>query len=373
MKAFLIRVFALAHKETLHLVRDTQALLLALAMPVILVLLFGYAVSFDVDLIRLGVLDRDRTPASRALTQAMEASSAFEITTVLSGDDEVEPLFRRGALKVVLVIDRGYARQLARGERTPVQFLIDGSDGTSAGVALGHALAIAENHAQERLFSGARAILPLEARVRTWFNPGMESALFVVPGLVGVVLAILAVLLSALTVAREWERGSMEQLFATPVGRLPVVLGKLLPYVALGLLQLLLVLAAGLWLFDVPFLGSFPLLLVAMSLFLICVLGQGFLISTITKSQQVATQFGALSAILPSLLLSGFLFPIENMPLPLQGIAQIVPTRYLLPVLRGIMLQGRGPAELWPDLLGLVILSALVVTACTLRFRRRLD
>lgn len=371
MSPFFTRVLALAHKESLHLIRDRQALGLAMWMPLLLVLLFGYAVSFDVEIVRIAVIDRDKTPESRDLISALQRSSAFEVEWLLDDENQVEALFRAGKVKAAAVVPAGFAKDQKRGDPTSLQFLIDGADGTSAGVTLGYSLAVAQNYALNKLSD--KPILPLDARVRTWFNPQMESELFVVPGLVGMVLAIMAVLLSALTVAREWERGSMEQLFATPVGRLPVVLGKLLPYVALGLLQLLLVLTAGVWLFDVPIRGDFLLLVGSTALFLICVLGQGFLISTITKSQQVATQIGALSAILPSTLLSGFLFPIKNMPPPLQVISQIVPARYLLPILRGVMLQGRGIAELWPNILGLVVLSLAVVTACTLKFRRRLD
>lgn len=366
------RTLALAHKESLHLARDRQALALAIIMPLILVLIFGYAVSFDVGAAAYGLVDRDRTTASRALVRTLEAGEVLAIEARYDDPDEIVPEMVRGHLKGGLVIPHGYARALAHGDIAEIQLLIDGSDGTSAQTTLGNSLAATQFHFERSglLPPGA---LPIVPRVSTWFNPAMRSAIFVVPGLIGVVLAILAVLLSALTVAREWERGSMEQLFATPVGRLSVVLGKLLPYVGLGLVQLLLVLAAGVWLFEVPFRGSFWLLIAATAPFLVCVLGQGFLISTITKSQQVAVQVGALSAILPSLLLSGFLFPIKNMPLPLQAIAQIVPTRYLLPILRGVMLQGRGLAELWPSFLGLGILSVVIVGACTAKFKRSLD
>jgi ABC-2 type transport system permease protein len=374
MRRFFIRIGALAHKETLHLVRDRQALALAIVMPVLLVLLFGFAVSFDIELISIVVLDRDRSAESRAFVAAMASSSAFRIDGTIGSEDEVEPMFRKGLVKAALIIPQGHAKSLARGDRAEVQILVDGADGTTANVALGYALAVARDRTELRLrAAGAPGALPIDPRVRTWFNPALKSELFVVPGLVGVVLAVIGVLLSALTVAREWERGSMEQLFATPVGRLPVVLGKLLPYVALGIVQLLLVLSAGVWLFDVPLRGSFFLLVFASTLFLISLLGQGFLISTITKSQQLATQLGAASAILPAMLLSGFLFPIENMPPVLYGVAQVIPARYLLPILRGIMLQGRGIAELARELTGLCILSFLIVTACTLRFRRRLD
>ncbi|MFO0723492.1 MAG: ABC transporter permease [Myxococcota bacterium] len=373
MRRMIQRSLALAKKETWHLLRDRQALALAILMPLMLVLLFGYAVSFDASAIDVAIVDRDHTHESRDAVDALINAEVIRVVALLDDESGVEKLMLAGKIKGALVIPEGHARALARGDTADIQILLDGSDGTSAQSALGDALATLQARAESELGLSALGGLPIAPKVRTWFNPEMRSALFVVPGLVGVVLAILAVLLSALTVAREWERGSMEQLFATPVGRLEVVLGKLMPYVALGLLQLLLVLASGVWLFDVPFRGSFFLLLLATALFMICVLGQGFLISTITKSQQVATQLGALSAILPSLLLSGFLFPIQNMPLPLQLMSRVVPTRYLLPILRGVMLQGRGLEELWPSFVGLMILATAMVGVCTAKFKRSLD
>ncbi len=373
MRAFLTHVGALAHKEALHMLRDRQVIYMALGMPLVLVLLFGYAVSFDVGEVPIAVVDQDGSAQSRAFLVGLEAGDAFHVVEQLDDPTAIEPLFVRGQVKAGVIVPAGFARHLARAENAPVQVVIDGADGTSARIVNAYATAIGQAKTLSLVSAGAEVSLPLEARIRTWFNPTMKSALFVVPGLVGVVLAILAVLLSALTVAREWERGSMEQLFATPVDRLSVVLGKVAPYVAMGMLQFLLVLVAGAWLFDVPVHGSFPLLLVAVALFLICVLGQGLLISMVTKSQQVAVQVGAISAILPSLLLSGFLFPISNMPLPLRVVARIVPARYLIVCLRGALLQGRGFAELWPQLVGLAVLGLAIITGTTQKFRRRLD
>lgn len=363
----------MAHKETLHAVRDRQLIYVALAMPLVLILLFGYAISFDVTEAPIAVLDHDQTPASRRLWRRFDASDAVAVVRELERPAEIEPLLRRGEVKAVLVIARGFARALGRGETGQLQLLVDGVDGTTARSLLGASGLVQRELARlvEAEVSGLDA--PLLARVRTLFNPRMESALFIVPGLLAVVLGVIAVLLSTITIAREWERGSMEQLFATPVERVAVILGKLLPYVALGLLQLLLVLAAGAWLFAVPLAGSFGLLLLTAGLFLVCVLGQGLLISTVTRSQQVATQVGAISAILPALLLSGFLFPIANMPTVLRGISVIVPARYMVAAMRGILLSGRGASELWPQLLGLSMLALALVGASVARFRRRLD
>jgi ABC-2 type transport system permease protein len=372
--SFLERLLFLAQKEMLHILRDRQVIYLALGMPVIMVLLFGYAITFDVDQVRVAVVDHDRSPRSRSLLEAMRASNAFRVVRHLERADDAETLFRRGEVKGVFVIPADYSQRLKRDGAATVQLLMDGSDGTSTQMALGHASNIAQ--AQTILLLrrvGVAARLPVEPRVRAWYNPDMRSALFVVPGLVAIVVGILGVLLSALSVAREWERGSMEQLFTTPVGRLSVVLGKLFPYIALGVLQLLLVLVAGAWLFDVPLRGSFALLAIAALLFLVCVMGQGLLISMLTRNQQVATQVGALTALLPGLLLSGFLFPIDNMPWPLRALSVAVPARHMITCMRGILLQGYSTMQLWPSLLSMAVLGLLLVAASTLRFRRRLD
>jgi ABC-2 type transport system permease protein len=373
MRELWIRVSALAHKELLHMLRDQQVIYMALGMPVVLVLVFGFAVSFDVNDVRLAVIDRNQSAASRELIRAMETADAFTVSAVLENEDDAELLFRKNEAKAALIIPADYTTSLARGEEARFQVLIDGADGTSARIVLAFANAIGQARMVDLVESTVAARLPIEARVRTWFNPEMKSAFFVVPGLAAVVLSILAVLLSALTVAREWERGSMEQLFATPVGRLPVVLGKLLPYIVLGLVQLLLVLAAGAWLFDVPARGSLLVVFGAGVMFLFCVLSQGLIISMTTKNQQLATQIGALSAILPSMLLSGFMFPISNMPVVLQAVSSIIPARYMIAVLRGVLLEGRGALDLWSEILRLFLLALVMVGVATIKFQRRLD
>lgn len=373
MKRFLTRLGALFEKETLHMLRDPQVVYLALGMPLVLVLLFGYAVRFDVEEVPIAIVDRDSSAASRSLVQRLDEGDAFDVVLHAGGEDEVEMLFRRDGLKAGLVIPHGYERSLVRGDDVRLMLMMDGADGTTARIALAYAAAIGQAETLEQIEAIAGEIEPpIDARVRTWFNPTMASAKFVVPGLVAMVLAVLCVLLSALTVAREWERGSMEQLFATPVDRLSVVLGKLLPYVFLGILQFMLVLTAGAWLFDVPMRGHFGLVLLSVVLFLVCVLGQGLFISMATKSQQLATQIGAVSAILPSMLLSGFLFPIENMPTLLQVLSRVVPARYLIAILRGVMLQGRGLEDVWPNLVYLALLGLAIVAATTKKFQRRL-
>jgi ABC-2 type transport system permease protein len=362
----------MAHKEALHLARDRQAVYMALGMPVLLLALFGYAVTFDLQRLPLGLDDQDLSPSSRRLAQAFTASGAFEVAGRVELTD-AEASLRRGAVKAVLHLPKDLERRLRRGQPAELQLVLDGADGNSAAIAAGYAAGIAQAEAERILReAGALGEMPLQARVWSRFNPAMESAKFVVPGLIAMILAIMAVLLTALTVAREWERGSMESLFATPVGRLEIVLGKLAPYVVLGMVQVLLVVTVGCFLFDVPIRGSLTLLFGSSALFLACMLGQGLLISVLTRNQMVAVQVGMLSSMLPTLLLSGFIFPIENMPAFLQGLTYAFPARYFMQIIRGVMLKGSGLAALWPQLLSLVGLALLLVVVATARFRRRL-
>jgi ABC-2 type transport system permease protein len=371
LRRFLIRIGAMAAKEALHIRRDPRTLYLALGMPVLMLVLFGYGVSIDIDRAPLAVSDGDHTAESRALVRAFTAAGELErVAEVPPG--EAEALFRRGEALAALVIPWGYGDDLARGRDGRVQLLLDAADAVTANQLLAKAEAIAR---AESLLRAARVLPaggpPLQLRVWTRYNPEARSAVFLVPGLAAYLLAIAAVLLTALTVAGEWERGSMEQLFASPVGRAEIIVGKLLPYLGLGLLQLLLVLAVGAALFDVPIRGSPGTIFAAGLLFLVAMLGQGLFISVAAKNQLVATQAGTLSALLPSLLLSGMIFPLENMPLALRALSHAIPARYLVHALRGAMLKGNGLAELWPDLVALAVFALAILGLATKLFRRR--
>jgi ABC-2 type transport system permease protein len=342
-------------------------------MPVLMLFLFGYGVSFDLDKVPVAVADQDHSEASRAFLRTVTGSR--ELVSAGEADPaEADRIFRRGKAAAVLVVPRGYEEKVARRERVTLQLLTDGSDVIVANQVLGKAEALVraetERLAGEEFSAGARP--PLRVELWTRYNPAGRSALFMVPGLAAYILAITAVLLTALTVAGEWERGSMEQLFASPVGRLEIVLGKLAPYLCLGMLELLLVVAFGAAVFDVPVRGSLSLFLLIGFFFLLGMLGQGLLVSVLTKNQLVATQAGTLSSLLPSLLLSGTIFPVENMPWPLQLLSRVVPARYLVHALRGILLKGNGLAALWPDLLAVGLFAVLIVGLSTARFQRRL-
>ena len=373
LRRFVLRTGAVAAKEATHVVRDPRTLYLALGMPVVLLVIFGFGISFDVDDVPLAVVDQDRTPDSRALERSLTAGREFVVAARTDDPADVDRLFRERKVSAALVVPRGFAREWAAGRAAPVQLLVDGSDGVAAQNVLGDVSAALRAAAVRRLAAetgGAAA--PLSAEVRLLFNPALRSAVFFVPGLIAYILYIVGVLLTALTIAREQERGNLEQLFATPVGRLEVMLGKLLPYLALGLLQALLVLAFGMAVFEVPLRGSLGVLALGTLLFLAGALAQGLFISSVAGSQQVATQAGALSSLLPGVLLSGFVFPVENMPTVLQWFASIFPARYYVDLLRGVMLRGNGFDVLWTDFLGLGVFCVAAVALATLRFKRRL-
>jgi len=373
MRRLLARILAMAEKEVVHILRDRQFLIFALGMPVVLILLFGYAVSFDIERVPLAVVDQDRTADSRALIQKFTASDTFRVVAERQDPKAVETLFRSSVAKVALVIPHGFSRQLKRGQEAKAQLLLDGADNTTASIALGYATAVSLAASRDQLVKLVGDLeLPVEIRTRTFFNPRLKSAVFLVPGLMVLVLVMVAVMLTALTIAREYERGSMEQLFATPVGRLEVILGKLAPYFIIGLMQVLLVLTLGVTLFAVPVRGSLLLLFAVSSVFLLAMLMQGLLISVITRNQMVASQIALISTFLPALLLSGFVFPVENMPVALQWIAAALPPKYFVRALRAILLRGNGLEVVGPDMLVLFGFFLVLLALSTARFKRSL-
>lgn len=371
MRRFIRRTKAIAHKELIHMIRDVRVVYLALGLPVVMLAVFGYAVSLDVDHIPIAVVDQDGSRASRRLEEALLAGGVFVRAAELRSPEEAEPLLHRGRIKAVLVVPSGYQRALARGDAGGAQLLVDGSDGTVASIAAGDAANVVQSMSLgER--PTARGSLTGEPPIRTRFNPAMRSAYNIVPGVIVMILGLVSTLLTALTVAREWERGNMEQLFATPVTRSQIVIGKLLPYTALGFIQTLLILALGSWLFDVPIAGSLTMLFGCSLLFLLCMLGIGLFVSVATKSQLVSVQFAAMLGYMPAMLLSGFLFPIENMPWPLRAISSAFPARYYLSALRGVMLKGNGLGVLGLDVLALAAFALAVLALAVAKFQRRL-
>ena len=369
------RITAIARKEALHIQRDPRSLYLALGMPIVLLLLFGYGVSFDMDHLPVVLVDEDATPESREVAERIFAAGDLHLVGTADSGEEAHTIFARREAHAVLVLPHGLSESLGRGEPIEAQLLVDGVEANSAAQLQGKAESAlrAAGLGLSMESMGPNAIsMPSEVRLSTWFNPEERSQLYLVPGLAAYILAIVAVLLTALTVSREWERSSIQQLFVTPVRTHEIMLGKLVPYFLLGVTAEMTVFVVGAWVFDVPMRGD-PLALAAASmLFLLGMLGQGMLISIVAKNQMVATQLATMSSMLPSMLLSGFVFPIENMPLPLQVISNVVPARYFIHALRGVLLRGNGFDEIGFDLLMLAAFALFMFVVGTRRFKREL-
>jgi ABC-2 type transport system permease protein len=366
------RLWAVARKETIQLRRDRRSLLLAFALPLLLLLLFGYAIDWDVRDIALAVVDQDRSPESRELVDGFLASGYFTLVARPASPAAAAGLFARGDARLVLVVPPDFAADLAGGRTATLQVLLDGSDANTATIALAYAEAAARTFGQRVVLRGERLALPLVAESRVWYNEELASRNMIVPGLVAVIMTVIAAMLTSLTIAREWERGTMEQLAATPVTRLEVVLGKLLPYVAIGLIDVGAISALGVWLFGVPFRGSALLLLPLSFLFLCGALGLGLFISAVTRSQVLATQVALVATFLPAFLLSGFMFAIENMPPVLRALSYLIPARYFLVVTRGIFLKGVGIDVLRVQGLLMLAFAVLGLALAVRSFRKEL-
>lgn len=336
------RLLAVSRKEILQLRRDLRSLLLAFLLPAILLILFGYAITWDVDDIQTAVVDQDQSARSRELLDAFRSSGYFTLKIRLERTSEIEPLLDQGRAQIALVIPPDFQEDLGAGRPAKLQAIVDGSDANTATIALGYAQAIVQMYSTRIQFQGLALHPPITAQTRVWYNEELLSRNMIVPGLVAVIMMIIAAMLTSLTISREWERGTMEQLAATPVTRTEVVLGKLLPYLAIGLIDVVVSSTLGVLLFGVPLRGSPFLLMVLSFFFLIGALGLGIFISAVAKSQLLATQMAMLATFLPAYLLSGFMFAIDVMPKVLQAITYLVPARYFLVVTRGIFLKGVG-------------------------------
>lgn len=367
-----VRLLAIARKEWIQLRRDRRSMILAFVLPLFLLLFFGYAISWDIEDIPIAVLDQDRSRESRGLVDALTAGGLFHVEEYLGRYGDVEAPIRTGAVRAVLVIPPGFQRRLSAGGPAPVQFLLDGADANTATIALNYADAIVARHSQDVLLQGRRMEPPIEADMRVWYNPTLESRNMIVPSLIAVIMSIIAAMLTALTIAREWERGTMEQLAATPVHRLEVVLGKLVPYVGIGILDVSVATLAGILVFGVPFRGSVLLLGAMTLLFLVGALGLGLFISAAVRSQVLAMQIAMVATYLPALLLSGFLFDIAGMPAPLRAVTAVVPARYFVTVTRGIFLKGVGIEVLWPQGLSMILFAVVGLGLAVLAFRKQI-
>ena len=372
------RIKALTKKEFIQMSRDIRSLMGALFNPLLMIFLFGYALSLDVDRIPTVVLDLDRTPVSREFIHRLTDSRYFTLVRYLDRDADVDASLAKGEALMALVIPLDFASKVKRGVHAPIQVVFDGSDSNTATIALGYLKAVAAGfdialQKQRIRRAGLKMVdMPLEARIRVWFNPELKSKNFIIPGLTGVIMMAICSVMTALSVSKEKETGTLEQLISTPITSLELLLGKLLPYLAVGLVDLALVVGAAVLIFDVPFRGSYINLFITSLIFLIGSLSWGLFVSVVAKSQIQASQISVISAFLPSFLLSGFIYPIENMPVVLQALTFIVPARYFVEVLKGLFLQGVGLTVLWPQVLALVLYAVLVLNLARKRFTKRI-
>lgn len=372
------RVRAVARKEFLHVVRDPRSLGMAIAIPVLLLVLFGYALTLDVEHVPLVVWDQSATPASRELVSRFSGSRYFHLVGAVPDYPQLERAIDRRRVKAALVIPADFGERIGSGRRAAVQLIVDGTDSNTASIVLAYAEAVASTYSHQLALEKLRRLgvppvrQPLDFRPRIWFNADMQSKNFIVPGLIAVIMMVIAALLTSLTVAREWEGGTMEQLFSTPVTGRELILGKLTPYFAIGLFDVLLAVLMGQFLFDVPLRGSVVLLFAMASIFLAGALAMGMFISIMAKNQLLASQVAIVATFLPAFLLSGLMFPIANMPKLIQGITYAVPARYFVALLKGIYLKGVGLKVLALEGALLALYAAVMAVVANLRFKKKL-
>jgi ABC-2 type transport system permease protein len=373
------RLFSLIRKEFIQISRDPRTVIIVLVIPVVQLFLLGYAATSDVRNVPLAVFDQDRGPAARALLDAYRAADYFRLTYDVDSEAELRGLIDRGRARVGLIIPPDYGDQLARGGSAQVAFVLDGSDPTIASTALSAAQFIGQAHATEIMAErlarrGAAFSLqpPVEVHTQVWYNPDLRTPFFMIPGVIGMILYALTALLTATAIVRERERGTIEQLIVTPIRSWELVVGKLLPYVALALLNTVEVLAIGAWWFRVPVRGDILLIMGVSTLFLMSGLGIGLLASTIANTQQEAMLTVWLT-LLPGIFLSGFFFPLEAMPALLRWISYAIPLRYYLVIIRSLLLKGIGLAEIQNEVIALALFGLVIMGAAAFRFRKRLD
>lgn len=372
------RLLHLVRKEFIQLSRDPRMRAVLLVIPVVQMLLFGYAVTTDVRNIRTAVVDDDRTPASREFLSRFEGSGIFRVVRYPRGGKEAAELLDRGEVAALLRIESGFAGDLGQGKTAAVQLLVDGTDSNTAAVVLSYASKIAAAHGarilEDRLRrSGAPALAPSAVRLerRAWFNPNLESRNFYVPGVIALLLMVVSVLLSSMAVVREKEIGTIEQIMVTPLGRAEFILGKTIPFALIGLLDAVLVGVVAVFWFGIPIAGNPWVLFLATLFYLLSMLGVGLLISTVSGTQQQA-MLTAFFFMQPAVLLSGFIYPIANMPAAVRWVTLANPLRYFLVVVRGVFLKGVGLGVLWPQVAALAALGAVFLALASLRFRKTL-
>jgi ABC-2 type transport system permease protein len=375
----LTRLLAVARKEVVQILRDTRSLIIVVIMPGVLVLLFGYGVSLDLKGLPVYVLDQDGSQQSQDLLKHFQSSDYFQVERVVNSYPELTRAIDDGHAKMGIVIPWNFSQRLSDGRPVEVQALIDGSDDNTANVLIGYSEAVVQGYSAEMQINWLRvrgvSIQPaaMSVETRTWYNEDLESSAFIIPGVLALVMSVIGAFLTSLTIAREWERGTMEQLISTPVTAMEIMLGKLAPYFVLGMFDTIISALVAIYWFQVPFRGSWITLMVASAMFMVVVLSLGFFISVLAKSQFAASQIALLITFLPAFLLSGFLFSIEQMPVVLQWITRILPARYYVSLLKNIFLKGTPAVMLSADLIPLVVFTLVLAVVATRSFHKRLD
>ena len=373
------RVMAVARKEVLHVVRDYRSLLMALATPAMLLTLFGYALTLDVDNVPMAVWDQSSTARSREFISRFGGSRYFSLRMGVDNYDDLIHAIDRGQVMMGLVVPRDFAQRLDAGRDAAAQLIVDGSDSNTATIAIAYAEVIAQVYAMDVMIEqndrhGAAPLrIPLDIRPRVWFNEDLESRNYIIPGLIAIVMMVIATMLTSMTVAREWEQGTMEQLISTPVKPGELILGKLLPYFAIGMADLVIAVLMAEYVFHVPLRGNVALLFGLSSLFLIGALAMGILMSIVTKSQLLAGQMAVLTTFLPGFLLSGFIFTIANMPQAIQAVTYLISARYYVTILKGIYLKGVGLEILGIQAVFLLVYAVVMVVLARVKLKKKLS
>ncbi|MBE0427640.1 MAG: ABC transporter permease [Nitrospirae bacterium] len=364
-----LRIKAIAKKELIQIWRDPFSLAMVFVMPVMLLFIFGYAITLDVNNLTTIVYDLDRSSSSRELVAKFSESGYFTIIEHIDDDKDIDKYLDSGKARIAIAIPADFSKNITTGKNPQLQVIIDGSDSNTATIAMGYISAISELYSQR--LKGIKITPVIDPRVRVWYNPELKSRNFIIPGLIAVIMAIIAALLTSLTFAREWERGTMEQLISTPVKGPELITGKLIPYFLIGFIDMAVAVLIGTIIFDVPLRGNIFLLMAVSSVFLFGGLSLGILISIVAKSQLVASQMSMVITFLPSFLLSGFMYPIANMPAILQIITHVIPARYFVAILKGIFLKGSILKLLAMDVLLLLIFGLIVFTVANRKFKKR--
>jgi ABC-2 type transport system permease protein len=373
------RLSAIVRKESLHVIRDWRSLTLALAIPIIMILLYGYALTLDLRNVPTVIWDQSRSPQSREFLSLFQGSPYFSIIGYEDSYNDLQLAIDRGRAMIAVIIPYDFANKVQSGKHVNIQVIVDGSDANTSRLATGYATGIGmiygRNVGSERMQLKGKGDLtpPVELVPRSWYNPDLRSQNVLIPGIIALVMIVVAAMLTSVTVAREWETGTMEQLISTPLRGPELIVGKVIPYFLIGMTDVAMAMAMGKWIFDVPVVGNAGLLFAMAALFLTGALFFGLTLSIVLKSQTLANQMAIMVGFLPTLLLSGFVFAIENMPLPLQIITYIVPARYFIAILRGIYLKGIGLEILWIDALFLLVYSVIMITIAHRKFRFKLE